>query len=83
LPEEYLSHLSEKAFEEQLAKKREKIDACQLCDSGGWRNVKSEFDKTFGSMRECSHNPDIESQIEEHKIDLPPEYMQWQKPSNH
>ena len=76
LPEEYLSHLSEKVFQEQRAKKQARIDACSICDTGGWRNVKSEFDKTFGVMRECTHDPAIESQIEEHHLEIPPEYMQ-------
>ena len=68
VPEEYLSHLSEKAFQEQRARRQAKIDACDICDISGWRNVKSDYDKVFGSMRECTHDPAIESQIEEHII---------------
>ena len=65
LPETYHEFLREKEATEARAKRQAEIDACLICSEQGYRNVKSEYDKTFGAMRQCTHNPEIENQIEE------------------
>jgi hypothetical protein len=66
-PESYLEKLKEKEFASRAAERQTKIDTCSLCDEKGWRNVKSEQNTFYGLMHQCTHDPEIESQFEEHK----------------
>ncbi len=68
LPETYYAHLREREAAEIYAKRQKRIDDCSICDNRGYRNVKSERDIYFGVMHECTHNTEIESQFEDHKI---------------
>ena len=68
LPEGYFEFLKQKAMAEERAKRQAEIDACQICDERGYRNVKSEIDPHFGLMHQCTHDPEIESQFEEHEL---------------
>ncbi len=66
LPEGYTELLKKK--ERSVAEKARKaaIDACQLCDDSGQRNVKSEMDAFYGVMHDCTHDPEVEKQFEDH-----------------
>jgi hypothetical protein len=66
-PESYLEKLKETESANRAAKRQAKIDACKFCDDKGWRNVKNEQDNFYGVMHQCTHDPEIESQFEEHK----------------
>jgi hypothetical protein len=68
LPETYSAHLREMEAAEIYAKRQKRIDDCSICDDRGYRNVKSERDIHFGVMHECTHDTEIESQFEDHKI---------------
>ena len=72
LPAGYLEILK-KSERTKAEKARETaIDACQLCDSNGHRNVKSEMDTFYGVLHECTHDPETEKQFEDHEFeDLP------------
>ena len=69
LPEGYLEILKKK--ERVVAEKARKaaIDTCRLCDDFGSRNVKSEMDAFYGVIHECTHDPEIEKQFEDHNFD--------------
>jgi hypothetical protein len=66
LPEGYTELLKKK--ERNVAEKARKaaIDACLLCDDSGQRNVKSEMDAFYGVMHDCTHDPEVEKQFEDH-----------------
>jgi hypothetical protein len=54
--------LEEQEKKQQVAKAMEtkaSIEGCSLCDSNGWRRVKSP-EHPGGAMKRCSHDPDIE-----------------------
>lgn len=68
LPETYYAHLREMEEAEIYAKRQKQIDGCPMCDDRGYRNVKSERDPFYGVMHQCTHDPKIESQFEDHKI---------------
>ncbi|MDQ3062847.1 MAG: replication initiator protein A [Acidobacteriota bacterium] len=68
LPEayhEYLRAADERKVQEQ---RKAKIEACPLCNESGWRNVKNEMDTFYGVMHQCTHDPAIESTLEEHTV---------------
>ena len=69
LPEGYLELL--KKGERTKAEKARKsaIDACSLCDELGARNVKSEQDTFYGVTHECTHDPAVEKEFEDHVFD--------------
>ncbi len=66
LPEGYTELLKKK--ERNVAEKARKaaVDACPLCDDIGQRNVKSEMDQFYGVMHDCTHDPEVEKQFEDH-----------------
>lgn len=66
LPDPYLDHLKKIEVDAQRKIKQAMIDACPFCDERGWRNVKSERDTFYGVMHQCTHDPAIESTLEEH-----------------
>jgi hypothetical protein len=68
LPDGYYAHLREAEATAVSAHRQAEIDRCQLCGDNGWRNVKSEKDTFYGLMHQCTHDPEIESQYEEHKL---------------
>ena len=67
-PESYLEKLKEKESADRAAMRQTKIDACSFCDERGWRNVKNEMDTFYGVMHQCTHDPEIEAELEEHKL---------------
>ena len=68
LPEGYVELL--KRGERAKAEKARKtaIEACPLCDDTGHRNVKSEMDTFYGVLHECTHDPEVEKQFEDHSF---------------
>ncbi|MGI8495417.1 MAG: replication initiator protein A [Pyrinomonadaceae bacterium] len=68
LPEGYTELLKKK--ERNVAEKAREaaIDACPLCDDSGQRNVKSEQDTFYGVMHDCTHDPEVEEQFEDHEF---------------
>lgn len=68
LPEGYYAHLRDREAKEAITRRQSEIDACQICDERGWRNVKSDRDTFYGLMHQCTHDPKIESQFEEHEL---------------
>ncbi len=66
LPETYYAHLEERKAAEAIARRQKQIDDCGFCGENGYRNVKSERDVHFGLMHKCTHDPEIESQFEDH-----------------
>jgi hypothetical protein len=68
LPESYFAHLREREAIGAAAARQEAIDACPMCDELGWRNVKSEQDNFYGVMHQCTHDPEIEAQFEDHTM---------------
>lgn len=67
-PESYLETLKQKETTKLAATRQAKIDDCAFCDEKGWRNVKSEKDNFYGLMHQCTHDPEIESQFDDHKL---------------
>lgn len=58
-----VAYLEEQERKQQAAKSRERkatIEACQLCDSNGWRRIRTP-DHPNGAMKRCSHNPQAEA----------------------
>jgi hypothetical protein len=68
LPDGYYTHLREAEAVEASANRQAKIDTCTYCDQKGWRNVRSEQDNFYGVMHQCTHDPEIENQFEDHKL---------------
>lgn len=68
LPEGYLDLLKKKERSKAENAKKAAIDACPLCDGSGQRNIKSELDTFYGVLHECTHDPGIEKQFEDHPI---------------
>jgi hypothetical protein len=68
LPDGYYTHLREAEAAEASANRQAEIDTCTYCDQKGWRNVKSEQDNFYGMMHQCTHDPEIENQFEDHKL---------------
>jgi len=66
LPEKYLELLKKKERGKAEKARKAAIDACRFCDEMGQRNVKSESDPFYGVMHECTHDPEIEKEYEEH-----------------
>jgi hypothetical protein len=67
-PESYLEKLKETKSASRAAKRQTKINGCLFCDEKGWRNIKNEMDTFYGVMHQCTHDPEIESQLEDHKL---------------
>ncbi len=67
-PESYLKKLKGKEAEQKQLDRQRQIDACPICNEQGWRNVKSERDTFYGVMHQCTHDPETESQFEDHKM---------------
>lgn len=67
LPSSYYAHKREQELKEVNSKRQLEIDTCLLCDERGWRNVKNEMDTFYGVMHQCTHDPEIESQFEDHE----------------
>jgi len=67
-PEGYEQALAEREVKQKRADRQKRIDDCPLCDENGWRNVKSERDTFYGLMHQCTHDPQIEAQFENHKL---------------
>jgi hypothetical protein len=67
LPDAYFEYIKNREVIEERKAKQADIDTCPLCDEKGWRNVKSEQDTFYGMMHQCTHDPKIESQFEDHK----------------
>jgi len=58
-PETYLEKERAAEATEQKKKRSKKIEDCPLCDSAGWRMVKTkEFPR--GAAKRCSHDPELE-----------------------
>lgn len=71
LPEGYLEVLKKRERGKAEKARKAAIDACPLCDSSGQRNVKSEMDTFYGVLHECTHDPEVEQQFEDHEFDTP------------
>ena len=69
LPEGYIELLKKKEREKAETARKTAIDACPFCDGFGQRNVKSEMDPSFGVMHQCTHDPKVEKQFEDHKFE--------------
>jgi hypothetical protein len=67
LPDGYYAHQREAEASAEHIRRQSEIELCLLCDEKGWRNVKSEQDNFYGLMHQCTHDPEIESQFEDHK----------------
>lgn len=65
-PESYSEALKEREAEQKRVERQKQIDACPICDERGYRNIKSERDIHYGLMHQCTHDTEIESQLEEH-----------------
>ncbi len=68
LPETYHEYLRASDERKIQEKRKAEIEACPLCNESGWRNVKNEMDTFYGVMHQCTHNPGIESTLEEHTV---------------
>jgi len=68
LPEAYDEHLRTAEERKIQETRRAKIEACSLCNESGWRNIKNEQDTFYGVMHQCTHDPEIESTLEEHVL---------------
>jgi hypothetical protein len=68
LPDAYYVRLREREEAAEGARRQAEIDACPLCDERGWRNVKSDRDTFYGVMHQCTHDPRIESEYEDHLL---------------
>lgn len=66
LPDGYYARVRENELKEANARRQREVDVCPLCDERGWRNVKNEMDTFYGVMHQCTHDPEIESQLEDH-----------------
>lgn len=66
LPEGYLELLKKRERSKAEKARKEAIEICSFCDETGMRNVKSDQDKFFGLLHECTHDSEVESQFEEH-----------------
>lgn len=71
LPEGYVELLKKKERAKAEKARNAAIDACPVCDSCGQRNVKSEMDTFYGVLHECTHDPEVEKQFENHEFDGP------------
>ena len=65
-PESYHAELESREAREKELNRQKQIDACQICDERGWRNVKGEREVFGGLMHQCTHDPEIESQFEDY-----------------
>jgi hypothetical protein len=68
LPDGYYAHQREAEAAAERNRRQSEIDACPLCDERGWRNIRSEQDNFYGMMHQCTHDPEIESQFEDHNL---------------
>jgi hypothetical protein len=66
LPEEYLDLLKKDERKNIENARKLAINACQFCDELGYRNIKHEMDPFYGMQHECTHDPGVENQLEEH-----------------
>jgi hypothetical protein len=64
-PESYLEELKGREAKRKLIDRQTQIDDCSFCDERGYRNVRSERDVHFGVMHQCTHDPEIENQLED------------------
>lgn len=64
LPVAYLEERERKQQAAQSKERQASVEACQLCDSNGWRRIKTQ-DHPNGAMKRCSHNPEKESKYQE------------------
>lgn len=60
LPVAYLEEQERKSKELTTKQSQTAKTKCTLCDSNGWRRIKTP-DYPSGAMKRCTHNPDIES----------------------
>jgi hypothetical protein len=65
LPETYYAHQREREAVKIQAERLKQIDDCRYCDERGYRNVKSDRDVHFGLMHQCTHDSEIENQLED------------------
>lgn len=66
LPEGYTELLKNRERSKADKVRKAATEACSFCDESGMRNVKSEYDKFFGALHECTHDLEVESQFEDH-----------------
>lgn len=66
LPERYFEYLDNIKKQAERLLRKEIIKNCSLCDETGFRNVKSEFDKHYGVMHQCTHDEEFEKKLEDH-----------------
>jgi hypothetical protein len=59
LPVAYLEEREKKRQEINARERKTTIEACQLCDSNGWRRIRTP-EHPNGAMKQCSHNPEVE-----------------------
>ena len=76
LPDKFQNRLRAIKFEKEKIKKEaeaevqrrekdEQIADCHLCDERGHRNVKLPQDPTYKALHICSHDPEIESKLDD------------------
>ncbi|MEJ7863249.1 MAG: replication initiator protein A [Pyrinomonadaceae bacterium] len=68
LPDAYFEQIKEREVSDQRKAKQSQIDDCLICDERGWRNVKNEMDTFYGVMHQCTHDAEIENQLEDHIV---------------
>lgn len=73
LPAGYVEILKKRERAKAEKARKAAIDACSFCDDFGSRNVKSEMDTFYGVLHECTHDPEIENQLEDHEFEDIPE----------
>jgi hypothetical protein len=71
MPEGYLEILKKTERAEAEKARNFAIDSCPLCDDCGQRNIKSEMDQFYGVLHDCTHDPEVENQFEDHVINDP------------
>jgi hypothetical protein len=60
LPVAYLEEQEKKKQAARAGEKRATIESCTLCDSNGWRRIRTS-DHPNGAMKRCSHDPKTEA----------------------
>lgn len=60
-PASYLQHKHQEHDQKELATAKAAVQQCDLCDTSGFRYVKSS-QYPNGAMRQCTHDPAVESQ---------------------
>jgi hypothetical protein len=82
LPEGYLELLKKRERAKAEKARKAAIEACQFCDSFGQRNIKSEMDPFYGVLYDCTHDSEVEKELEEHVFDEPLPYQDIQNQSD-